>query len=338
MILIFSSCERDIGYLEPVLFNPSYILLEKPNGFPDAIIPLDNPMTREGVKLGKKLFYDPILSGNNTMSCASCHIQSNAFANNLKFNIGIDGTIGNRNAMPLINLAWSKDLNWNGNSSNLESQALEPVVNPIEMHSLNWKQVSTKLINEEEYKILFKQAFNTDIIDSTYVVKALAQFERTLISGNSKFDKFLDYSAILNPSELRGKEIFTTEKGDCFHCHSYPLFTSNEFHNNGLDIESEMKNGRYDVTKDLNDKGKFKSPSLRNIELTAPYMHDGRFQTLEEVIEHYNFGGHNSSTIDPLMKKVGIGLGLNSQDKLDLINFLKTLTDTSFINNKEFQP
>ena len=131
MILIFSSCERDIAYLEPILFNLSYILLEKPNGFPDAIIPLDNPMTREGVKLGKKLFYDPILSGNNTMSCASCHIQSNAFANNLKFNIGIDGTIGNRNAMPLINLAWSKDLNWNGNSSNLESQALEPVVNPI---------------------------------------------------------------------------------------------------------------------------------------------------------------------------------------------------------------
>ena len=137
---------------------------------------------------------------------------------------------------------------------------------------------------------------------------------------------------------MRGKEIFTTEKGDCFHCHSYPLFTSNDFHNNGLDQEFEMDNGRFNVTGDINDKGKFKSPSLRNIELTAPYMHDGRFQTLEEVIEHYNFGGHNSTTVDPLMKKVGIGLGLSQQNKVDLINFLKTLTDTSFINNPDFQP
>ena len=116
------------------------------------------------------------------------------------------------------------------------------------------------------------------------------------------------------------------------------MFTSNDFHNNGLDIESNLKNGRYDVTENINDKGKFKSPTLRNIELTAPYMHDGRFQTLEEVIEHYNFGGHYSSTIDPNMKKVGVGLGLNEQDKLDLINFLKTLTDTSFIKNQEFAP
>lgn len=338
MILIIFSCQRDIPYIEPFVYNPNYIVLENPKGFPQASVPNNNPMTEEGVKLGKKLFYDPILSGDNTMSCADCHLQINSFANNLQYNIGIDGISGNRNAMALINLAWSKDFNWNGSVSDLESQAFEPVINPIELHALNWKEVSSKLIQSEEYKNLFELAFNTRIIDSTNVVKAIAQFERTLISADSKFDKFLDYRASLTPSELRGKEIFTTEKGDCFHCHSYPLFTSNDFHNNGLDPELEMDNGRFDVTGDINDKGKFKSPSLRNIELTAPYMHDGRFQNLEEVIEHYNFGGHNSTTVDPLMKKVGVGLGLSQQNKVDLINFLKTLTDTSFINNPDFHP
>ena len=338
LTLLLFSCQRDIPYVEPFVYNPNYVVLEKPKGFPQASIPADNPMTEEGVKLGKKIFYDPILSGDNTMSCADCHFQISSFANNLQYNIGIDGISGNRNAMALINLAWSKDFNWNGSESNLEAQAFEPVINPIELHSLNWKEVSFKLMQSEEYKDLFELAFNTRIIDSTNVVKAIAQFERTLISADSKFDKFLDYRASLTPSELRGKEIFTTEKGDCFHCHSYPLFTSNDFHNNGLDPELEMDNGRFNVTGDINDKGKFKSPLLRNIELTAPYMHDGRFQTLDEVIEHYNFGGHNSTTVDPLMKKVGIGLGLSQQNKVDLINFLKTLTDTIFINNPDFNP
>ena len=338
LILIIFSCQKDIPYVEPFVYNPSYVLLENPKGFPQPNIPLDNLTTEEGIQLGKKLFYDKILSGNNTMSCADCHFQTSSFANNSQFNSGIDGIFGDRNAMPLINLAWSKDFNWNGSVSSLESQAFEPVTNPIELHSLNWKEVSLKLMQNEEYKDLFQLAFNTRTIDSINIVKAIAQFERTLISGDSKFDKFLDYRSSLTASELRGKEIFTTEKGDCFHCHSYPLFTSNDFHNNGLDIESNLKNGRYDVTENINDKGKFKSPTLRNIELTAPYMHDGRFQTLEEVIEHYNFGGHYSSTIDPNMKKVGVGLGLNEQEKLDLINFLKTLTDTSFIKNQEFAP
>ena len=338
LTFILFSCQRDIPYVKPFVYNPAYVVLDKPKGFPQADIPADNPMTEEGIKLGKKLFYDPILSGDNTMSCSDCHLQISSFASNLQYNIGINGISGNRNAMALINLAWSKDFNWNGNVSDLESQAFEPVINPIELHALNWKEVSFKLMQSEEYKDLFELAFNTRKIDSTNVVKAIAQFERTLISADSKFDKFLDYKASLTPSELRGKEIFTTEKGDCFHCHSFPLFTSNDFHNNGLDPELEMDKGRFNVTGDINDVGKFKSPSLRNIELTAPSMHDGRFQSLKEVIEHYNFGGHNSTTVDPLMKKVGVGLGLSQQNKLDLINFLKTLTDTSFINNPNFQP
>ena len=338
LILILFSCQRDIPYVEPFVYNPTYVVLEKPKGFPQASIPEDNPMTEEGIKLGKKLFYDPILSGNNTMSCADCHFQANSFSDPAQFSVGIEGVLGDMNASTIVNPAWNTSNFWDGRSVTLEDQAFGPVTSFIELHSPSWHEVSRKLMANDTYKHMFREAFNIEVIDSNYVVKAIAQFERTLISADSKFDKFLDYRASLTPSELRGKEIFNTEKGDCFHCHSYPLFTSNDFHNNGLDPELEMDNGRFNVTGDINDKGKFKSPSLRNIELTAPYMHDGRFQTLEEVIEHYNFGGHNSTTVDPLMKKVGVGLGLSQQNKVDLINFLKTLTDTSFINNPDFQP
>jgi cytochrome c peroxidase len=332
------SCERDIPVVEAIDYNPTFVAFDVPNRFPTPNLPADNPLTEEGIALGKKLFYDPILSGNNTLSCADCHFQSKGFSDPVRVSIGIEGVLGTKNASAIINAAWNTTNFWDGRTISLEEQALGPVTSFIELHSPSWKQVAQELMDNSEYIGLFKQAFNTDIIDSSHVVKAIAQFERIIISSESKFDKFLDYEASLTPSELRGKEIFNTEKGDCFHCHSYPLFTSNLFHNNGLDPEGSMDNGRFNVTNDPNDKGKFKSPTLRNVDLTAPYMHDGRFATLEEVIEHYNFGGHNSSTIDPLMKKVDIGLGLTQQDKTDLINFLKTLTDSTFINNPEFRP
>lgn len=340
ILIIFTliSCERDVPYIKPFEYNPTFVAFEKPKNFPFPNLPADNPLTEEGIKLGKKLFYDPILSGNNTLSCADCHLQVNSFSDPNQFSIGIEGLQGTMNSSTIVNAAWNTSNFWDGRAISLEEQAFGPVTSFVELHSPSWQDVSRKIMANPEYRRLFKEAFNADIIDSLHVVRALAQFERILISADSKFDKFLDYRASLTPSELRGKEIFNTEKGDCFHCHSYPLFTSNSFHNNGLDPENEMDNGRFNVTADINDKGKFKSPTLRNIELTAPYMHDGRFQTLEEVINHYNFGGHNSSTIDPLMKKVGIGLGLSPQNKVDLINFLKTLTDTSFINNPDFQP
>ena len=332
------SCERDIPIVEAIDYNPTFIPFEVPRRFPSPNLPSDNPLSEEGIALGKKLFYDPILSGNNTLSCADCHFQSKGFSDPATFSVGIEGVLGTKNASAIINAAWNTSNFWDGRTISLEEQALGPVTSFIELHSPSWEQVAQELMDNSEYKALFKQAFNADIIDSSHIVKAIAQFERIIISSDSKFDKFLDYRASLTPSELRGKEIFNTEKGDCFHCHSYPLFTSNLFHNNGLDPEGIMDNGRFNVTNDPNDKGKFKSPTLRNVELTAPYMHDGRFATLEEVIEHYDFGGHNSSTIDPLMKKVDVGLGLTQQDKTDLINFLKTLTDTAFINNSDFRP
>ena len=178
---------------------------------------------------------------------------------------------------------------------------------------------------------MFKQAFNINYIDSSHVVKAIAQFERTLISTNSKLDRYLKNEEQLTISELNGYAIFNTEKGDCFHCHSTNMFMDNQFHNNGLDNEPFIDLGRSKVTSEASDNGKFKTPTLRNIEMSAPYMHDGRFATLEEVVEHYNSGGKYSTTVDPLMKKLGVGLQLTNQEKKDLVSYLKTLTDHEFI-------
>ncbi len=318
------------------VFDPTPYLIEIPKGFPDMIIPDDNPMTVEGLELGKKLFYDPILSADNTQSCGSCHAQEFAFTDNGKrFSEGIDGSIGTRNSMNLINAAWMPDLFWDGRSSNLEEQALEPVPNPIEMH-LEWIEAMKKLNNHDDYPDMFFKAFGTRDIDSMLVVKAIAQFERTMISSDSKWDKYLNGEATLSQSETKGFEIFFTEKGDCFHCHGTILFTDNLFHNNGLDsVFSD--HGLAEVTANPNDIGKFRAPTLRNVFFTAPYMHDGRFETIEEVIDQYSEGVKWSPTIDPLMKQVGQGgIRLNEEDKLNLIAFLKVLTDSTFVNNPDF--
>lgn len=319
-------------------FNPTPYALEIPQGFPQMIIPTNNPLTKEGVALGRMLFYEKKLSGNNTLSCGSCHNQSLAFTDNgRQFSTGIDGVTGNRNAQPIINLGFNLHYFWDGRSPNLETQALEPVVNPIEMHE-TWPRAVAKLRLDENYRKAFYQAFGTDEFDSTHVAKALAQFMRTLISSNSRLDKKLRYEIDLSPSELNGLVIFMTERGDCFHCHNIDagrLLTDNRFHNNGLDSVFTDP-GRYAVTGNPADMGKFLTPTLRNIALTAPYMHDGRFQTLEEVVEHYNSGGKPSATVDPLMKHVGTGLNLSNQEKADLVAFLKTFTDSSFITNPAF--
>lgn len=306
------------------------------------IIPNDNPLTEEGIALGKKMFFDRKLSGDNSQSCASCHNPSNAFTDDTQFSDGIDGVFGTRNSMPLFNLAWnfSDRFAWDGKELGLERQAFEPVRNPIEMHS-NWTEVANRLQQDTQYPTLFLQAFGTSTIDSTLVTKAIAQFERTLISGNSKFDQYLQGNATLTAQELNGLDIFLREdKGDCFHCHgseNNPLWTDNDFHNNGLDATfTDLGLGA--ITGDPNDNGKFRSPSLRNLAFTAPYMHDGRFATLEEVIDHYSEGIQISPTIDPLIKKADQGgVQLSAQDKADLIAFLLTLTDDEFVNNPAFQ-
>jgi cytochrome c peroxidase len=314
-----------------IYFSNTPYVIETPYGFPNMSIPSDNPMTVEGVFLGEKLFKDPILSANNTLACIDCHQQNFSFSEPNQFSTGIDNNQGVRNASALINVGWNTSFNWDGSSLTLEQQAFEPVTNPIEMHN-SWSNVEIVLNLDSEYPGLFKEAFNINYIDSNHIVKAIAQYERTLISANSKLDRYLNNEEQLSVSELNGYAIFNTEKGDCFHCHASQLFMDNLYHNNGLDLEPFLDLGRAKVTSNALDNGKFKTPTLRNIEMTAPYMHDGRFATLEEVVEHYDSGGKYSTTIDPLMKKLGIGLQLTNQEKQDLIAFLKTLSDVNFIS------
>lgn len=326
-------------------YAPTPSLLKIPELFENNIlkpvIPSDNQQTVEGIELGKKLFFDPILSGDKTLACADCHAPENAFTDSSRFSEGIDGSLGKRNSMPLFNLAWNYNENffWDGGTFSLEHQAFIPVTDPTEMKN-SWKQLQQELQKHPEYPNLFQKAFGTSKIDSTLVTKAIAQFERTLISANSKFDKYLLGEVILTPEEVDGFNIFMDEtKGDCFHCHGSdknPLWTDNIFHNNGLD-ETFTDLGLGTITGDPADNGKFKSPSLRNLIFTAPYMHDGRFTTIDEVINHYSEGLKNSSTIDPLMKKVAQGgVGLSIQEKSNLKAFLLALSDYDFIGNPDF--
>ena len=340
-LLLMNCASKEEEIYTPIPYN-----LEIPILFADKliapIIPVNNPLTEEGVALGKKLFFDKILSGDNSQSCATCHNPQKSFTDNKQFSNGIAGNLGTRNTMPLFNLAWNFDerFAWDGKEFSLEKQALEPVSNPLEMHA-NWTIVADKLSQNSTYRTLFKEAFGTEKIDSILVTKAIAQFERTLISGSSKFDKYLRGETTLTSSEENGFNVFMDEaKGDCFHCHgsnNNPLWTDNKFHNNGLDtVFSDLGLGK--ITGDPNDNGKFKSPSLRNLTFTAPYMHDGRFATLDEVINHYSEGLQRSSTIDPLMKKIDQGgVNLSTKDKADLKAFLTSLSDFSFTSNTAFQ-
>ena len=293
--------------------------------FPLLEVPENNPLTVEGFQLGRMLFYDEILEQDQVNSCSSCHFQELGFTST--------ATDGAPPVMPLVNLAWSDAFFWNGN--------VEGTLEDLMLFDLEefLKTDFSLLNNHPTYPALFKNVFGVDEITSYETALALAQFLRVLISDNSKLDRVMKGLESLTPSELNGYIIFNTEKGDCFHCHGYPLMTDNLFHNNGLNSTFEGEDrGRHLVTGYFYDMGKFKTPTLRNVELRTYYMHDGRFQTLEEVIEHYNSGVLYSVTLDPLMahSRTTTKLYLTEQEKEDLIAFLKTLTDTSILNNPEF--
>lgn len=346
MILFFlSSCRKD-----KVGFKATPYSLEIPSHFPEMVIPSDNPMTTEGVELGRYLFYEKQLSGDNSISCASCHLPQHSFSDPNQFSKGISGISGNRQSMALINLGWESFFFWDGRKSSLEQQILEPVPNPIEMHQ-SWKDATAKLNADLSYRNRFFRAFNEEGIDSIKVAKALAQFIRTMISSESKFDvmyKFENKIPLTNTEktillavdneEWAGYDLFKSLNGaDCFHCHNGPLMRVKKFSNNGLD-ETFSDIGRGGITGNQNDLGKFKVPTLRNIALTAPYMHDGRFSSLDEVIEHYSSGIKHSATIDPLIEFASQGgVQLDSQEKFLLKKFLLTLTDYNFINNPKFK-
>ncbi len=332
--------------------EPAPVPTPYPLSFPERIqppaIPAVNPLTQEGVELGRLLFYEKKLSGNNTLSCGSCHQQQLAFTDGKALSTGIDGLTTTRSSMSLVNLAWNKNFNWDGVAASLEDQARIPIENPVEMHQ-NLAEAVQELQNTAAYPPLFKQAFGTSTISSDLMLKALGQFTRSLVSFNSRYDQYRAGQAILTSDEQEGLQLFITHPdpsrrlrgGNCGDCHGSDFFTLQQFHNNGLDANLTDK-GRSLITGKAGDEGKFKAPSLRNIAVTAPYMHDGRFSTLEEVLDHYNEHIQNASpNLDPLIIEAsnnvrGNSLALTPAEKAKIIKFLHTLTDESFLQDERF--
>jgi len=308
--------------------------------FPQVSLPADNPLTVEGVALGERLFHDPRLSRNNTLSCADCHDRAAAFADTRRFSLGAEGQTGKRNAMPLFNLAWGQGFFWDGRAETLREQVLMPVQDAHEMNE-TLERVVAKLTPAAAPE--FQRAFGTPEISADRIARALEQYLLTLISQDSRFDRAVRKVAELTEEEKRGLQLFVTEHdpkrglygADCFHCHGGTLFTDHQFKNNGLELAPDDL-GRMLVTGKAEDKGRFKTPSLRNIAVTAPYMHDGRFATLEEVVEHYSTGVQRSGTLDPnLAKHPAAGILLSAADKHALVAFLRTLTDEPFITEEK---
>lgn len=345
--------------LRGIAFAPTPYTIVKPANFPQIPIPADNPMTLQGVQLGRRLFYDPMLSGDSTQSCASCHLPQGSFTDNRKLSVGISGFAGRRSSMSLLNIAYATNgLFWDGRSKTLEEQALIPVEDPIEMHH-TWPDVLDKLRDDPQYQTWFREAFgisSCNDITKELAARALAQFERVLISsGTSKFDQFMAGNFdVFDDEELDGKIMFFDEGANvglpdaqCFHCHGGITLTGNNFFNNGLDSVGSLTEfqdfGRGEVTGNPFDNGKFRTPTLRNIALTAPYMHDGRFVSLENVVKSYAKNGNGVINEDPFVQQIGVPVGNGSFIPLTpyqqgaIVKFLHTLTDTTFVNNPDVQ-
>ncbi|MTB53340.1 c-type cytochrome [Lewinella sp. W8] len=334
------------GSPEPTPYSPA-----EPDHFAKILYPEDNPTTEEGLALGRRLFFDPILSADSTISCSSCHLPERAFSDGRRVSVGINGRPGTRNAPGLANVGYlHRTLFWDGRADNLENQAIHPVGNPNEMGG-SWELALDRLQRHPDYRERFRAAFGlsrAEAIQRDHVGKALAQFQRALISGNSKYDRVQMGRASFTEAEALGEAIFfdfaddptgpyaALPTGECAHCHTPPHFTNQQFANNGLEEARALTDftdrGRGMVSGTPFDFGRFRTPPLRNVALTAPYMHDGRFQTLEEVIAHYNRGGHYAENKSPNV----VPLGLDSTEAAALVAFLTTLTDSAFLNNQSF--
>jgi len=370
-LLVFTSCSNDDGddYVALIEDNETtdlvinstilnlpespfnYANIELPNSFLNNLVrdedntPNNNPITDHGATLGRVLFYDTNLSKNNTISCASCHVQANGFSDPNQFSTGFEGGLTARNSMGLANARFYDNgrFFWDERAESLEDQTLMPVQDLVEM-GLTLPELENKLAQEDYYNQLFTNAFGDEIITSERVALALSQFIRSMVSYESKFDEGLaQVNNIANnfpnftASENMGKALFMSNRTQCFQCHNTTVFVGDAPRNIGLDptITDEGLGG---VTGNPNDLGKFKVPSLRNIELTAPYMHDGRFTTLAAVIEHYDNGVQNNPNLDNRLRR-GNGvrrLNLSDAEKQSLIDFLLTLTDNNFINDEKY--
>jgi cytochrome c peroxidase len=288
-----------------------------------------NPLTPAGFALGRRLFYDPILSRDGSVACGSCHQQVAAFAHlDHRVSHGIGGVNGKRNAPGLFNLAWQPELMWDGSAHQLELQPVAPISNPLEMGSSLALAVD-KLRRDPRYPALFAEAFGSPGVDSQRLLRALAQFTGTLVSANSRYDRYMQGREAFTPQERAGLELF---RADCAACHSEPLFSDFSYRNNGLDAAPHDA-GRAVISGRAEDQGRFRVPSLRNVALTAPYMHDGRYETLQQVLDHYAGGIQASSTLDPLLAK---GVSLDAAQRAALLAFLDTLSDDAFIHDRRF--
>lgn len=350
-----AGCNHDSDPVDPdgPVIAPTAYVLDIPSYFPAVVpTPLDNPTTVEGVALGRQLFYEKALSLDNTVACASCHHQELAFTDGLAHAVGVSGGLSTRNAMSLANLMWEPKLTWDGAAGSLETQARIPIEKPVEMHQTLTAGVA-KLQQIAMYPTMFRKAFGSSTITEDNTLKALAQFERTLISSNSRYDQFKRGNrTALSAYEQQGLVLFRTHPdgngnrgGNCGDCHGGELqHEINTFRNNGLDATlTDLGLGA--ITGLPTDNGKFRVPSLRNIALTAPYMHDGRFTNLEQVLDHYNEHiAFASPNVDPLILNASNQtatpnsdpLGLTNDEKAKIVAFLRTLTDSTFIRDPRF--
>lgn len=297
-----------------------------PRGLPPIVWPKDNPYSAAKVELGRLLYFDKRISADGTLSCATCHHPAKGFTDQAQFSTGIKGQVGGINSPTVINRAYGAIQFWDGRASSLEDQAVGPMANPIEMGNTHPVVVET-LRKIPGYRARFKSVFGTEDFTLDHIAKAIATFERTVLSGNSPYDKYkLGNKAALNASQVRGMDVFFN-KAKCDQCHEGASFTLNSFHNLGVGQDkASPEPGRFAVTKNPADFGAFKTPTLREIEHTFPYMHDGSLKTLEEVVEYYDKGGIPNKNLDERIKK----LNLTAQDKADLVAFMKSLSGTGW--------
>ena len=345
-VALTQSCKKDTPNDNTVVYDGTPYQMHI-GDFPPPAIASDNQLTQQGVQLGRMLFYEKKLSKDGSMSCASCHRQQHAFSDTNQFSIGVDGFPGGRQAMASFNMAWNNnEFFWDGRAHLLRDQSLLPIQDSLEMAETLPNAIA-KLESDQKYKDQFMRAFGSTEITSEKMSLAMEQFMNSITSVDSKYDKYLRGEATLTDSEERGRKLYFLEYNqffpdssgaDCAHCHTPRNFENNQYMNNGLETDASLTDiGREKVTGLASDRGKMKVPSLRNIELTTPYMHDGQFTTLEEVVDHYNTGLKTSSTLDPaLQQTMATGLMLDTQEKADLVAFLKTFTDEVMLTKSEY--
>lgn len=324
IFILFFACKKEevatpIAIADFSFYQPEY--------FPTVAYTFkNNQLTKARFELGRSLFHDPILSSDSTVSCGSCHAQAHAFADhNVALSKGVGGTLGTRNSPSIANMAWSPAFMWDGGVNHIEVFSASPITNPLEMNE-DMANVVSKLNRSKFYKNKFKEAYSVDVITDQKMLQALAQYMAMIVSADSKYDQVRNGKAVFTSSEKNGYQLFLS---NCASCHKEPLFTDFSYRNNGLD-EIPKDIGRERISQNVSDRGKFKVPSLRNVELTYPYMHDGRYKNLSQVLDHYTIGIKQSGSLDEGLKN---GIQLTNSEKEDLIAFLNSLSDYSLIGN-----